>query len=66
MTHVNRLLTLILVKIAIFVILANFELIFRGEELQIAKKSEDMLKIVVLASYKSKQNCKKSSGTLWD
>ena len=43
MTHVNTLLTLILVKIAIFVMLANFEHIVSGEELEEAKKSEDML-----------------------
>ena len=50
MPHVNRLLTLILLKIAIFVILANFENIVMGEELQVAKKTEDMLNIIGLAS----------------
>ena len=37
-------------KIAIFVILAYFEHIVRDEKLEVAKKPEDMLKIVVLAS----------------
>ena len=44
MPHVNSLLTLILLKIAIFVIFAKFESIFRDEDMQIAKKTEDMLK----------------------
>ena len=32
-------------------ILAKFDLIFRDEVMQIVKKTEDMLKIIVLASY---------------
>ena len=50
MPHINISLIAILAKIAIFVILAYFEHIVRDEELQVAKKPEDMLKIVVLAS----------------
>ena len=50
MPHINISLIPILAKIAIFVILAYFEHIVRDEELQVAKKTEDMLKIVVLAS----------------
>ena len=56
MPHVNRLLTLILVKIAIFVMLANFEHVVTGEELEVTKKPEDMLKRIVLASQNPKQN----------
>ena len=37
-------------KIAIFVILAYFEHMVRDEELELAKKPEDMLKRIVLAS----------------
>ena len=55
MPHIISLIV-ILAKIAIFVILAYFEHIVRSEELEVAKKPEDMLKIIVLASYKSKQN----------
>ena len=39
-----------MVKIAIFVILAYFEHIVWDEEIEVAKKTEDMLKIIVLAS----------------
>ena len=50
MPHINISLITILAKIAIFVILATFDPIFRGVELEVAKKPEDMLKIIVLAS----------------
>ena len=50
MPHNNISLIPILAKIAIFVILAYFEHHVRGEELQVAKKTEDMLKRIVLAS----------------
>ena len=43
-------LTPILLKIAIFEILPNFEPIVSSEDLEIAKKPEDMLKSIVLAS----------------
>ena len=48
--EINSALTPILLKIAIFDILANFELIFSGEGLEVAKKPEDMLKTIVIAS----------------
>ena len=50
MPHNNISLIPILAKLAIFVILAYFEHNVSGEELQVAKKTEDMLKIVVIAS----------------
>ena len=50
MPHIIISLITILAKIAIFVILAYFEYIVRGEELEMAKKTEDMLKIIVLPS----------------
>jgi len=37
-------------KSPLFVILSNFGFIFRGEEIQITKKPEDMLRRIVLAS----------------
>ena len=42
--------TLILLKIAIFGILAKFDAIFRDEGLEIFKKPEDMLKRIGLSS----------------
>ena len=39
-----------MLKIAIFEILAKFGAMFRGENLEIAKKTEDMLKRIVLSS----------------
>ena len=59
MPHINISLIAILAKIAIFVILAYFEHIVRGEELEVAKKTEDMLKRIVLASQKTKTELKK-------
>ena len=50
MTHINISLIAILAKIAIFLILAYFEHIVMDEELEVAKKTEDMLIIIVLAS----------------
>ena len=50
MPHINISLIPILAKIVIFVILAYFKHIVRDEELEVAKKPEDMLKIIVLAS----------------
>ena len=50
MPHINISLIAILAKIAIFVILPYFEHMVGGEELQVAKKMEEMLKIIVLAS----------------
>ena len=41
---------IIMLKIAIFEILANFDTMFRDEDVEIAKKTEDMLKIIVSAS----------------
>ena len=49
MPDINISLIAILAKIAISVILANFDPIFRDEGLEIAKKSEDMLKRIVVA-----------------
>ena len=53
-------------KIGILVILAMIGLIFRHEVLKMAKKTEDMLKRIVLASQKPKQIWKISLETLWD
>ena len=50
MPHINISLISILAKNAIFAILAYIEHIVRDEELQLAKKTEYMLKTVVLAS----------------
>ena len=50
MVEINSALTAILLKIAIFDILANFEPIFSGEGVEVAKKSEDMLKTIAIAS----------------
>ena len=50
MPHINISLIPILAKIAIFVILAYFEHIVMDEELEVGKKPEDMLNIIVLAS----------------
>ena len=50
MPHINISLIPIMAKIAIFVILANFDPIFRGEALEIETKPEDMLNRIVLAS----------------
>ena len=47
--EINSALTPILLKIAIFDILANFEPIFSGEGVEVAKKPEDMLKTIVIA-----------------
>ena len=47
---INSALTPILLKIAIFDILAKFEHIFIGEGIEMAKKPEDMLKTIVIAS----------------
>ena len=49
MSNINISLTPIMLKIAIFKILANFDTMFRVEDLDIAKKTEDMLKRIVLA-----------------
>ena len=48
--EINSALTPILLKMAIFDILANFEPIFSGEVMEVAKKTEDMLKTIVIAS----------------
>ena len=50
MVEINSALTPTLLKIAIFDILANFEPIFIDERLEMAKKTEDMLKTIVIAS----------------
>ena len=50
MPQVNSSLTAILLKNAIFEILPNIEPIVSGEDLEIAKKPEDMLTKIVLAS----------------
>ena len=50
MPQVNSSLITILAKIAIFEVLPNFDPIFRGEGVQMAKKTEDMLKTVDIAS----------------
>ena len=47
---INSALTPILLKIAIFDILGKFEPIFIGEGVEMAKKTEDMLKTIVIAS----------------
>ena len=46
----------IMQKMAIFEILANFETMLRAEDAEVAKKPEDRLKRIVLASLKRKQN----------
>ena len=48
--EINSALTQILLKIAIFGILANFKPIFIGEGMEMVKKTEDMLKTIVIAS----------------
>ena len=48
--EINSALTPILLKIAIFDILAKFEPIFINEGMEMAKKTEDMLKTIVIAS----------------
>ena len=48
--------TSILLKIAVFGILANFDAIFKYEGIQIFKKTEDMSKGILLPSQKSKHN----------
>ena len=48
--EINSALTPILLKMAIFDILANFEPIFIDEGMEMAKKTEDMLKTIVIAS----------------
>ena len=48
--EINSALTPILLKIAIFGILANFKHIFIGEGREMMKKTEDMLKTIVVAS----------------
>ena len=48
--EINSALTPILLKIAIFDILANFKPIFNGEGMEMVKKPEDMLKTIVIAS----------------
>ena len=48
--EINISLIAILVKIGIFEILLKFDPIFRCEVLEIAKKPEDMLKTIALAS----------------
>ena len=50
MPRVNSSLITILLKIAIFDILAKFEPIFSGERVEVAKKPEDMLITIVIAS----------------
>jgi hypothetical protein len=50
MPQVNSSLITILAKIAIFEILPNFDPIFSGEGMEMAKKPEDMLKTIVIAS----------------
>ena len=40
----------IMLKIAIFEILANFDTMSTGEDIKIAKKTEDMLNRIALAS----------------
>ena len=50
MVEINMALTPILLKIAIFGILANFKPIFIGQGLEMVKKTEDMLKTIVIAS----------------
>ena len=47
--EINSALTPILLKIAFFDILANVEPIFSDEGLEMAKKTEDMLKTIVIA-----------------
>ena len=48
--EINSALTPILLKMAIFDILANFEHIFIDEGVEMAKKPEDMWKTIVIAS----------------
>ena len=50
MVKINSALTPILLKIAIFDILANFEPTFIDQRMEMAKKPEDMLKTIVIAS----------------
>jgi len=50
MPQVKSSLTPILLNIAIFDILPNFEPIFIDEGVEMAKKTEDMLKTIVIAS----------------
>ena len=50
MPRVNSSLITILLKIAIFDILANFEHLFSGQGMEMVKKTEDMLKTMVIAS----------------
>ena len=64
--EINSALTQILLKIAIFGILAKFKPIVSGEGMKMVKKPEDMLKTIVIALQKPKQNWKSSFGTPWD
>ena len=48
--EINSALTPILLKMAIFDILANFEPIFIDERIEMAKKTEGILKTIVIAS----------------
>ena len=50
MPQVKSPLTSILLNTVIFEILPNFEPIFSGEGMEMAKKPEDMLKTIVIAS----------------
>ena len=50
MPRVNSSLITILLKNAIFDIVANFEPVFSGQGIEMVKKPEDMLKTMVIAS----------------